>query len=62
MSERRIATRVLRMRHLPEKTGMCTSHLYALIARGEFIKPFPLVPGGRAVGWLQARRNEGGSR
>lgn len=40
-------------RHLPEM-GISPSTVHDLVARGNFIKPFTLIPGGRAVGWLEA--------
>ena len=43
--------RIVRMRELREKLRLSPSHLYALIAKGLFPPPFPLVPGGRAKGW-----------
>ena len=45
--------RVLRMRDGCLKVGLGQSSLYDLISRGLFPKPFSLVPGGRAVGWLE---------
>ena len=45
--------RILRMRENCQKVGLGQSSLYDLINRGLFPKPFPLVPGGRAVGWLE---------
>jgi prophage regulatory protein len=42
---------VLRMRELREKLRLSPSHIYAMINRGLFPAPFPLVPGGRAKGW-----------
>jgi prophage regulatory protein len=41
------------MRENCQKVGLGQSSLYELISRGLFPKPFPLVPGGRAVGWLE---------
>lgn len=46
--------RILRMRALSQKLQLSTSRIYALVAEGKFLKPFQLVPGGRAVGWLEA--------
>ncbi len=46
-------TRVLRMVHACKKTGLCSSTIYDLVSRGLFPRPFQLVPGGRAVGWLE---------
>ncbi len=45
--------RVLRMRDLAKRLQLSQSRLYALIAEGKFLRPFNLVPGGRAVGWLE---------
>ena len=45
--------RILRMRQLSQRLQLSPSRLYALIADGKFLKPFQLVPGGRAVGWLE---------
>lgn len=45
--------RILRMREICQKLGLCSSTVHDLVARGIFIKPFTLIPGGRAVGWLE---------
>lgn len=45
--------RILRMAQLREKYPLSESHIYSLIKQGLFPKPFPLVPGGRAVGWYE---------
>ena len=45
--------RILRMRDNCKKVGLGQSSIYDLVSRGLFPKPFPLVPGGRAVGWLE---------
>ena len=45
--------RILRMRELSQRLQLSPSRLYALIADGKFLKPFQLMPGGRAVGWLE---------
>ena len=46
--------RIIRMRELREKLRLSPSHIYALINRGLFPAPFPLVRGGRAKGWDEA--------
>lgn len=46
--------RVLRMNDICLKMGLSSSTVHDLVARGIFIKPFTLIPGGRAVGWLEA--------
>lgn len=45
--------RILRMRELSQRLQLSPSRLYALIAQGKFLRPFQLVRGGRAVGWLE---------
>ncbi len=47
------ARRIIRMAQLREKYPLSESHIYSLIKQGLFPKPFPLVPGGRAVGWYE---------
>ena len=44
---------VIRMRDVTRKVSLSESHIYQMIAEGRFPKPFPLVPGGRAKGWLE---------
>lgn len=46
--------RVLRFDEVRQKTGLCRAHVHALAAQGRFPKPFKLVPGGRASGWLES--------
>ncbi len=46
--------RILRMRDICLTMGTSHSTVHDLVARGIFIKPFTLIPGGRAVGWLEA--------
>lgn len=46
--------RVLRMRELSQRLQLSPSRLYALIADGQFLRPFRLVSGGRAAGWLES--------
>ncbi len=45
--------RIIRMAHLRARYPLSESHIYWLIKQGKFPKPFPLVPGGRAVGWYE---------
>ena len=49
-----IGGRILRMRDLRERLGLTASHIYAMVAAGRFPKPFPIIPGGRATGWLES--------
>lgn len=45
--------RILRMRDICQKLGLSPSTVHDLVARDIFPKPFTLIPGGRAVGWLE---------
>jgi prophage regulatory protein len=46
--------RILRMQDLPDRIGFRPSTIYDLIARGKFPRPFKIMPGGRAAGWLES--------
>ena len=46
--------RVIRHKQVCEKLRISSAKLFDMVARGQFPKPFTLVPGGRAVGWLEA--------
>jgi prophage regulatory protein len=46
--------RVIRHKQVCEKLQISSAKLFDMVARGQFPKPFTLVPGGRAVGWLEA--------
>ena len=45
---------VIRHASVCEKLQISSSKLFDMVARGQFPKPFQLVPGGRAVGWLSS--------
>ncbi len=45
---------VIRHANVCEKLQISSSKLFDMVARGQFPKPFQLVPGGRAVGWLSS--------
>jgi predicted DNA-binding transcriptional regulator AlpA len=53
VNSQRKERRIIRMAQLREKFPLSESHIYSLIKQGLFPKPFPLVPGGRAVGWYE---------
>jgi len=64
--------RIVRNAQVRTKLDVSEAKLFDMVAKGLFPKPFPIVPGGRAVGWLesdvdqwileQKRRSEGGSK
>ncbi len=45
--------RVLRHVHVCTKLQISSAKLFDMCAKGTFPKPFLIVPGGRAVGWLE---------
>lgn len=46
--------KIVRHVQVCQKISVSSAKLFDMVARGQFIKPFPLVPGGRAVGWIEA--------
>lgn len=49
---------VIRTTQTYKKLGISRAQLHKLCAQGLFPKPFPLVPGGRAVGWIEGDVDE----
>ena len=45
---------ILRMKHVRDRVALSESTIFRMVADGQFPKPFSLVPGGRAVGWLSS--------
>jgi prophage regulatory protein len=45
--------RVIRHNQVCQKLGLSSAKLFDMQAKGIFPKPFTLIPGGRAVGWLE---------
>ena len=43
---------VIRHNQVCQKLGVSSAKLFDMVAKGQFIKPFTLIPGGRAVGFL----------
>jgi prophage regulatory protein len=46
--------RIIRHNQVCQKMQLSSAKLFDMVATGIFPKPFQLVPGGRAVGWLEA--------
>jgi prophage regulatory protein len=46
--------RIVRHIDVSMKLGVGPSTLFSMISDGRFPKPFVIVPGGRAVGWLES--------
>ena len=45
---------VIRHAQVCQKLQISSAKLFDLVAQGIFPRPFPLIPGGRAVGWLES--------
>lgn len=46
--------KIVRHAQVCEKICVSSAKLFDMVARGQFPKPFRLVAGGRAVGWLES--------
>jgi len=46
--------RIIRMCELTKKVGYAPSTIYDLITKDKFPRPFKLIEGGRASGWLES--------
>ena len=44
---------ILRHADVRQKLSVSEAKLFDMIAKGQFPKPFLLIPGGRSVGWLE---------
>jgi prophage regulatory protein len=45
---------VIRHADVCKKLGISAASLFDMISRGDFPKPFPIIPQGRSVGWLES--------
>ncbi|WP_416831815.1 MAG: helix-turn-helix transcriptional regulator [Erythrobacter sp.] len=45
---------IIRHAKVCEKLNVSSAKLFDMIAKGQFPRPFTIIPGGRAVGWLEA--------
>jgi prophage regulatory protein len=45
---------IVRHKDVKQKLKISSAKLFDMVARGLFPKPFQIVPGGRAVGWLES--------
>jgi prophage regulatory protein len=50
----RSQVQVIRHARVCDKLQVSSAKLFDMVAQGQFPKPFQLVPGGRAVGWLES--------
>jgi prophage regulatory protein len=49
---------VLRHAEVKKRLKVSSAKLFDMVAKGQFPKPFKIVPGGRAVGWLESTVNQ----
>jgi prophage regulatory protein len=45
---------IIRHKAVCQKLQISSAKLFDMVARSQFPKPFALIPGGRAVGWLES--------
>jgi len=53
-SERAQFVQILRHAEVRKRLKISSAKLFDMVAKGQFPKPFLIVPGGRAVGWLES--------
>ena len=46
--------RIVRPEEARDRLGVSRAKFFVMITNGQFPKPFVIVPGGRAVGWLDS--------
>lgn len=44
---------IIRHAKVCQKLNVSSAKLFDMVAKGQFPRPFIIVPGGRAVGWLE---------
>lgn len=54
VSERHKFVQILRHAEVQKRIKVSSAKLFDMVAKKQFPKPFLLVPGGRAVGWVEA--------
>lgn len=52
-SPSRVGIKVIRHAEVCRKLGVSAASLFDMVAKGDFPKPFTIIPGGRSVGWLE---------
>jgi prophage regulatory protein len=46
--------KVIRHAEVCRKLCISAASLFDMVAKGDFPKPFSIIPGGRSVGWLES--------
>lgn len=54
ISEQPKFVQILRHETVRNRLQVSSAKLFDMVAKGHFPKPFLIVPGGRAVGWLES--------
>lgn len=54
VSEQPRFVQILRHAEVRKRLKISSAKLFDMVAKGQFPKPFLIVPGGRAVGWLES--------
>ena len=54
VSERPKFVQILRHAEVRKRLKISSAKLFDMVAKGQFPKPFLIIPGGRAVGWLES--------
>lgn len=49
--------RISRPNEVRNRLGVSRAKFADMVAKGQFPKPFTIIPGGRAVGWLESDVN-----
>lgn len=44
---------IIRHNQVCQKLDISSAKLFDMVAKGQFLRPFTLIPGGRAVGFLE---------
>ncbi len=58
VSEQPKFVQILRHAEVRKRLKISSAKLFDMVAKGQFPKPFLIVPGGRAVGWLESTVDE----
>lgn len=51
------SARIVRPDEVRNRLGVSRAKFADMVAKGQFPKPFTIIPGGRAVGWLDSDVN-----
>jgi prophage regulatory protein len=54
VSEQPKFVQILRHAEVRKRLKISSAKLFDMVAKGQFPRPFLIVPGGRAVGWLES--------